>query len=78
MELAGCAGRVTISCCQLEVKKLFRFLCVMVLDGISYSFGVFLGPLQKELGGSTGIVSMGGSLQAIVCTSDQLIPTTQL
>ena len=38
----------------------------MVLDGISYSFGVFLGPLQKELGGSTGIVSMGGSLQAIV------------
>ena len=73
MELAGCAGRVTISCCQLEVKKLFRFLCVMVLDGISYSFGVFLGPLQKELGGSTGIVSMGGSLQAIVLLTNKSI-----
>jgi len=42
---------------------LAGFLCVLVLDGIAYSFGVFLGPLQKELGGSTGAVSIGGSMQ---------------
>ena len=45
--------------------ETLRFLCVLVLDGIAYSFGVFLGPLQKELGGSTVAVSIGGSMQAI-------------
>merc|ERR1712130_182527 len=42
---------------------LAGFLCVLVLDGIAYSFGLFLDPLQKELGGSTGAVSIGGSMQ---------------
>ena len=60
----------------LQVKLTRRFLCVLVLDGIAYSFGVFLGPLQKELGGSTGAVSIGGSMQAIQPPATILSPST--
>jgi len=42
---------------------LASFLCVMVLDGIGYSYGVFLGPVQGELQGSTGVMAIGGSAQ---------------
>jgi len=41
------------------------FLCNMVLDGIAYSFGIFLKPLQKHFEGeSTGTISLVGSILA--------------
>lgn len=42
---------------------LASFLCVFVLDGIGYSFGVFLEPLLADLGEGRGVLSMAGSMQ---------------
>jgi len=39
------------------------FLCICVLDGTMYSFGVFLEPLMDELDQSRGTISIAGSLQ---------------
>ena len=39
------------------------FLCLCVLDGISYTFGMFLEPLMKELQCGRSSVSSAGSLQ---------------
>jgi len=39
------------------------FLCICVLDGTMYSFGVFLEPLMDELNQSRGTISIAGSLQ---------------
>ena len=39
------------------------FLCVCVLDGVGYSFGVLLPPLLEELGQGRGVLAMAGSLQ---------------
>jgi len=39
------------------------FLCLCVLDGISYTFGMFLGPLMEELKCGRSGVSAAGSLQ---------------
>jgi len=41
------------------------FLCNMVLDGIAYSFGIFLEPLQKHFEGTgKGTISLVGSILA--------------
>ena len=45
------------------VVVLASFLCVCVLDGIGYSFGVFLEPLLADLGEGRGVLSMAGSMQ---------------
>ena len=45
----------------LVVAASFTVICV--LDGIGYSFGVFLEPLIKDLGESRGALSIAGSLQ---------------
>jgi len=39
------------------------FLCICVLDGTMYSFGVFLEPLMHDLKQSRGTISIAGSLQ---------------
>ena len=41
------------------------FLCVCVLDGVGYSFGVFFDPLLHDLGADQGrgLLSIAGSLQ---------------
>jgi len=39
------------------------FLCICVLDGTMYSFGVLLDPLMSDLNQSRGLVSTAGSLQ---------------
>jgi len=39
------------------------FLCVFILDGIGYSFGVFLEPLLADIVGGRGVLSMAGSMQ---------------
>ncbi|CAN0557596.1 unnamed protein product, partial [Ectocarpus sp. 8 AP-2014] len=39
------------------------FLCICVLDGTMYSFGVFLEPLMDDLNQSRGTISIAGSLQ---------------
>lgn len=45
------------------VVVLASFLCVFVLDGIGYSFGVFLEPLLVDIGEGRGVLSMAGSMQ---------------
>merc|ERR1719228_234084 len=44
------------------------FVCVCVLDGIGYSFGVFLEPLlaESEIGEGRGVLSLAGSMQVSV------------
>ena len=41
------------------------FLCVCLLDGVGYSFGVLFDPLLKELsdGHGRGLLAIAGSLQ---------------
>ena len=39
------------------------FLCICVLDGTMYSFGVFLEPVMTELKQSRGTISLAGSMQ---------------
>ena len=39
------------------------FTCICVLDGIGYSFGVFLEPLLEEFEEGRGALSIAGSLQ---------------
>ena len=39
------------------------FFCLCILDGICYTFGVFLEPLMEELGLGRGAVSVAGGLQ---------------
>ena len=39
------------------------FLCICVLDGTMYSFGVFMDPIMVEMNQSKGTVSIAGSLQ---------------
>ena len=41
------------------------FLCLSVLDGISYTFGMLLGPLMEALDCGRSSVSAAGSLQVI-------------
>ena len=52
----GWYGCLVVLCC---------FLCVCVLDGIGYSFGVFFESLLQELsnGHGRGVLSIAGSLQ---------------
>ena len=38
------------------------FICLCVLDGAAYTFGVFLDPLIEEMGGGRGQTSLAGSL----------------
>jgi len=45
------------------VVLLASFLCLCVLDGISYTFGMFLGPLMEELKCGRSAISTAGSLQ---------------
>lgn len=42
------------------------FLCVMVLGGIVFSFGVFLEPLHKEMRGGRSFLSIAGSMQVFI------------
>ena len=39
------------------------FTCVCVLDGVGYSYGIFLQPLLQEFDQGRGILSIAGSLQ---------------
>ena len=39
------------------------FLCICVLDGVGYSYGILLPPLLQELGEGRAMLSMAGSLQ---------------
>lgn len=48
------------------------FMCIMVLDGIGYSFGVFLEPLHEEMEGGRGFLSIAGSMQ--ICTYGMVSP----
>lgn len=41
------------------------FLCLSVLDGISYTFGMLLGPLMEALECGRSSVSAAGSLQVM-------------
>lgn len=42
---------------------LASFCCIFVLDGIGYSFGVFLEPLLEEIKEGRGLLSVAGSMQ---------------
>lgn len=46
------------------VVVLASFLCNMVIDGLAYSFGVLMEPLQKEFEAGAGSVSFVGSILA--------------
>ena len=41
---------------------LASFVCLCVLDGAAYTFGIFLDPLIEEMGGGRGQTSIAGSL----------------
>ena len=41
---------------------LASFVCLCVLDGAAYTFGVFIDPLREEMGGGRGQTSLAGSL----------------
>ena len=41
---------------------LASFICLCVLDGAAYTFGVFIDPLIEEMGGGRGQTSLAGSL----------------
>jgi hypothetical protein len=46
------------------------FLCNLVLDGIAYSFGILLKPMQDDLHTSVGSVSLiGGVLAGVILAS---------
>ena len=45
------------------IVVLASFMCVFVLDGIGYSFGVYLEPLIADLSVGRGMLSMAGSMQ---------------
>ena len=49
------------------------FFCVFILDGIGYSFGVFLEPLLVDMVEGRGVLSMAGSLQVGVLGSPVLL-----
>ena len=78
MELAGCAGRVAISLCQLEVKKpAFQ---VSLCHGSRWDILLLWGlprPITKRTWGLNGNRVHGGQ-SAGNCTSDQQIHITQL
>ena len=44
------------------VVVVSSFLCLCVLDGAAYTFGVFIDPLIEEMGGGRGQTSVAGSL----------------
>ena len=44
------------------VVVLASFMCLCVLDGAAYTFGVFIDPLIEEMGGGRGQTSIAGSL----------------
>ena len=44
------------------VVVVASFICLCVLDGAAYTFGVFLDPLIEEMGGGRGQTSIAGSL----------------
>ena len=37
------------------------FICLCVLDGAAYTFGIFLDPLIEEMGGGRGQTSLAGT-----------------
>jgi len=49
--------------CSAWLVVVASFLCICVLDGTMYSFGVFLDPLMEEMKQSRGTISIAGSLQ---------------
>jgi hypothetical protein len=42
------------------VVLVASFTCLCVLDGVAYTFGVFLDPLLVEMGGGRGQISSAG------------------
>ena len=42
------------------VVVLSSFMCLCVLDGAAYTFGVFIDPLIEEMGGGRGQTSVAG------------------
>jgi len=46
------------------VVMIASFICNLVLDGIAYTFGIFLDPLMKHFGVKEGPMSMVGSVLA--------------
>jgi hypothetical protein len=42
------------------VVLVASFICLCVLDGVAYTFGVFLDPLLVEMGGGRGQISSAG------------------
>ena len=42
------------------VVVLASFMCLCVLDGAAYTFGVFIDPLIEEMGGGRGQTSVAG------------------
>jgi len=48
------------------------FICIMVLDGTGYSFGILLEPLHDELQGGRSAISIAGSMQ--ICTYGLVSP----
>jgi len=49
------------------------FLCLSVLDGISYTFGMFLAPLMKDMECGRGGVSTAGSCQIAVYSLTSIV-----
>ena len=49
--------------CWAWLVVFSSFICLCVLDGVSYTFGMFLQPLTDDLGIGLGDTSMVGSLQ---------------
>ena len=49
--------------CWAWLVVFSSFICLCVLDGVSYTFGMFLQPLTDDLNIGLGAASMVGSLQ---------------
>jgi hypothetical protein len=47
------------------VVLVASFTCLCVLDGVAYTFGVFLDPLLVEMGGGRGQISSAGPVNRI-------------
>jgi len=50
--------------CQAWVVVVASFFCNMVLDGLGYSFGVLMHPIQEEFQAGSGTVAFVGSILA--------------
>jgi len=69
----GSVGKGLLDSSWCIVVLASSFLCLCVLDGVTYTFGVFLPALMEDLEGGRGEVSAAGSFQVGVYSFTSLV-----